>query len=70
MPLDDLAAKIYVLENENERLKEKLAGAESALTDVGTEEFRFAHKTPLWMEGFVCAKVACAAALRGYIEQN
>ena len=62
MDLDDLAAENYTLKNENERLRAHLKAAKDAIMAVEHHEFG-AHKTPLWLEGFTCAKVACAASL-------
>ena len=69
MSLDNLGTKLYTLENENERLRAKIAGISDALRDVESDEFLFAKRSPSWMEGFTCAKVACTAAIQKYIDE-
>lgn len=71
MTLDDCAARIYTLENECERLREQIKYMREEVTRAillaESDEFRFARRTPLWMEGFTCGKAAAAANVQSIL---
>ncbi len=62
------AEEMYFAEKENERLLTKLEAIVGAIMDADPTEFQYTRRTPTWMEGFTCGKMAAAAAAEKVIK--